>query len=208
MNPCLEIKDEIAVAQMRKTVLSVADMADDYADNRAQPDSPQDTPMIDRTLKLILDQGLATIGEISELAGVAPSTVYRWIAGTSEPSFSAIAMLLRQVRNPQAQAHLVHAYLAGSSWQGHDTTGELDVNADGHIDVLDALDLSIDCVNTASQTLTDVRNLSRDGKVTENDAGHLMEMLRQLVHQCTITQKVLVRLSAPKKRKRARRVGE
>lgn len=163
--------------------------------------------MIGRTLQLIIDQGLSTVEEISEIAGVAPSTVYRWMSGESEPAFNTITMLLRQLPNPQAQAHLVHACLVGSSWHGYETSGDLDVNADGHIDVLDALDLSIDSVNTASQTLNEVRNLGRDGKFTQKDADHLIEMLRQLMHQCTITQKVLVRLSSEPTRKRAKPAG-
>lgn len=159
--------------------------------------------MIDQTLQRIVDQGLASVTEISEVTGVALSTVYRWMAGKSEPSFHAIALLLRHVRDTDAQAQLVNAFLAGTRWQGLDVGGELDINADGEIDMLDALDSSIDSVNTASQTLQDIRNMSRDGKVTRDNTAHLIELLRQLVHQCTVTQQVLVKVSTKPGRKKA-----
>jgi len=160
--------------------------------------------MIDKTLQRIVDQGLVSVPEISEVTGVALSTVYRWMAGKSEPSFHAMALLLRQLRNQDAQSQLVNAFLAGTRWQGYDTGGELDINADGTIDMLDALDSSIDSVNTASQTLQDVRNLSRDGKASPDDTAKLIDMLRHLVHQCTVTQQVLVKVSSVPGRKKAK----
>ncbi|MDX1566105.1 MAG: helix-turn-helix transcriptional regulator, partial [Phycisphaeraceae bacterium] len=65
--------------------------------------------MIGKILQKLVDDKLTSVKEIGVLTGAAPSTVYRWIRGESEPSFDSIRLLIRHVPEPRAQAELLAA---------------------------------------------------------------------------------------------------
>src|ERR1041384_5620406 len=102
--------------------------------------------MLAKTLSMLLDDRLTTAREIGELTGVAPSTVYRWGRGESQPDFDSIRLLVRHLKNPRAVEAILCAFTAGTGWSFRRSEQELDVNHDGRIDAADALDASIDAV--------------------------------------------------------------
>lgn len=134
---------------------------------------------------------------MAELAGVSTSTIYRWIGGQSQPDFDAIRLLFRHLPNRQAQQALATAFAGDTGWQfkaAEDDT-ELDVNQNGRLDPYDALDASIDAVRAAAESLHEVRNACRDGVIRKAEAIHLIQLFSQTIHQCTLTQRILLRLS-------------
>ena len=151
--------------------------------------------MLAATLEQLIEQKLTSVDEIGELTGVASSTVYRWIAGQSQPDFETIRLLVRHIRNSDAQRALLTAFTAGTAWQMRYLHENLDVNHDGRVDANDALDASIRLVRAAGDSLGRIRDACRDTPPTRVHAAEAVKVLEEVIHQCCITQQVLVRLS-------------
>jgi transcriptional regulator with XRE-family HTH domain len=151
--------------------------------------------MLAKTLSRMIDTGMTSAKEIGELTGVAPSTVYRWVRGESQPDFDAIRLLVRHLKNPQAVEALLSAFIAGTAWRYYNLEGELDVNKDGTIDASDALDASIEAVRSAARSLAQVRDACRDGLLPRETVIELVALLNDVIRHCSVTQQVLVHMS-------------
>jgi hypothetical protein len=151
--------------------------------------------MLASTLERIIEQNLTTVDEIGSLTGVSSSTVYRWMGGQSQPDFETIRLLVRHIRNPDAQRALLTAFTAGTAWQMRYQDEDLDVNGDGHIDANDALDASIRMVRSAGDSLGQIREACRESPPNETHITEAVRVLEEVIHQCCVTQGVLVRMS-------------
>lgn len=150
--------------------------------------------MLARTLDKLVQDGLTTPTEIAELAGVSPSTAYRWIAGSSEPDFNSIRLLIRHLKNPLAQEALLSVVATGTGYRYQRATLDADVNHDGKIDADDALDAAIRTVYAAGESLTSVRESLADDRVDREEVVRLMAVLNDVVLHSALVQEVLVRL--------------
>ena len=82
--------------------------------------------MIAHTLQTLIQDRLTTARELGEVAGVAPSTVYRWINGESQPDFHSVRLMLRHLPSQRAQERLLSAFTLGTPWACvHTTTNPL-----------------------------------------------------------------------------------
>ncbi len=162
--------------------------------------------MLAITLQRLVEQNLTTVKEIGELAGVSPSTVYRWIAGQSQPDFNAIRLLIRHLPNPQAQDALISLLTTGTGWRLTRQILDLDVNHDGRVDTDDALDAAIRAVHAAGDSLRAVRDSARDGVVSREEAVALIAQLNEVIGQSELVQEVMLRLVEARKKRRAARV--
>jgi len=158
--------------------------------------------MLTKTLNRMIQKNQTTAREIAELAGVSTSTVYRWIAGQSQPDFDSIRLLVRHLPNKKAQASLLNAFTMGTGWQFACPDLELDVNDDGKIDAADALDASIGAVHSSAESLRKLRHAFRDGMANSEQILELIHLLQNTAGHCTITQQVLVHLSEKNKRRK------
>ena len=156
--------------------------------------------MLAKTLQQIIEDKLTTAREIGELAGVSTSTVYRWVAGESQPDFNSIRLLLRHLPHPDAQEAILSSFAAGTSWLFTRSELELDVNKDGHIDVDDALEAAIATVKAAGESLENVHTASKSGAMDADDTLHTIALLNRAVSQCTVTQRILVELSEQRRK--------
>ena len=162
--------------------------------------------MLAKTLSMLIEERLTTAREIGELTGVAPSTVYRWVRGESQPDFDSIRLLVRHLKDPSAVEAILCAFTAGSRWRFVPTGHELDVNRDGQIDAADALDASIDAVNSAARSLEQVRESCRDGVISRATAVDLLALLNEVIRQCSTTQQILVHMSESRRGRAVRLV--
>jgi transcriptional regulator with XRE-family HTH domain len=162
--------------------------------------------MLTKTLNRMIQKNQTTAREISEMAGVSTSTVYRWIAGQSQPDFDSIRLLVRHLPNKKAQESILNAFTMGTSWQFTCPDVELDVNADGKIDAADALDASIGAVHSSAENLKQLRAAFRDGMANSEQILELIHLLQTTAGHCTITQQVLVHLSEKNKRRKLKLV--
>ena len=159
--------------------------------------------MLAKTLQRVLDQKLTTAKEIGELAGVSTSTVYRWLAGQSQPDFDAIRLLVRHLPDRLAQQEILQSFTRGSDWYCQHLELELDVNADGSIDADDALDATIESVQCAAESLSRIR-ANAHSPLTAEETLATLSLLCQVVKHCVVTQRVLVDLAERKQKRKLR----
>lgn len=162
--------------------------------------------MLAKTLKRIVDKNFTSAKEISELTGVSQSTVYRWIAGQSQPDFDSVRLLVRLLPDARAQKELILTFAAGTDWHVTKMELELDVNADGKIDAEDALDASCNALKTSSDTLLAIREASKGKILTSDETLELIAALNHTVRHCTITQRILVDMSEQRKKRKLKLV--
>ncbi len=161
--------------------------------------------MLKRTLNRMIEKKQTSAREIAEFAGVSTSTVYRWIAGESQPDFDSIRLLVRHLPNRKAQEALLHAFTTGSGWTFTRPDHDLDVNRDGAINSDDALDAAIEAVRTSSHALKEVRTACLNGNTSAEQTLNLIQLLHHTTQQCTIAQHVLMHMSdEASKRKKAK----
>jgi transposase len=146
--------------------------------------------MIRAALTSLIDQKLTTIREISELTGVSDSTVYRWINDGSQPTFDAIRLLIRKL-NPDAQRVLLSALTSGTPWQLHHTDSDLDVNADGRVDMYDALDSVVQMMQDAGQSLAHIRDACRSGNCSREELTQVLHRLDAVLKSTKTAQQVI-----------------
>ncbi len=162
--------------------------------------------MLTKTLNRMILKKQTTAREISEMAGVSTSTVYRWIAGQSQPDFDSIRLLIRHLPNKKAQESLLSVFTMGTTWQFANIDMELDVNADGKIDAADALDASIGAVHSSADNLKKLRLAFRDGMANSEQILDLIHLLQNTAGHCMVTQQVLVHLAEKNKRRKLKLV--
>lgn len=158
--------------------------------------------MLTKTLNRMIEKKQTTAREIAEMAGVSASTVYRWVAGQSQPDFDSIRLLVRHLPSKDAQESLLNVFTMGTSWRFACPDMELDINADGKIDAADALDASIEAVHCSVKNLKKVREAFRDGKADADEVLELIHLLQRASSQCMVTQQVLVYLTEKQKRRK------
>ena len=147
--------------------------------------------MFGKTLQRVIDQKLTSARELGELAGVSTSTVYRWIAGQSQPDFDSVRLLVRHLPERRAQEEILQSFTSGSDWQCTRLDLELDVNNDGRIDADDALDATIESVTSAAESLARIRASSHH-PMTSDETLQTVALLNHVMRHCAITQRVLV----------------
>ena len=162
--------------------------------------------MLGKTLQRVIDQKLTTAKELGELAGVSTSTVYRWIAGQSQPDFDSIRLLVRHLPERRAQEEILQSFTSGTDWQCTRMDMELDVNDDGTIDVEDALDATIESVTGAAESLARIR-ASAHKPMTADETLQTVALLNHVTRHCAITQRVLVDM-AEQRAKRKLKIAE
>lgn len=159
--------------------------------------------MLGKTLQRIIDEKCTTARELGDLAGVSPSTVYRWIAGQSQPDFDSIRMLVRHLPDPRAQQEILQSFTVGTDWHCTRLELELDVNDDGCIDSNDALDASIKAVRGCAESLDRVRASSHK-PMNSDETLEALALLQNVVSHCTITQRVLVDIHEQRQKRKLR----
>lgn len=162
--------------------------------------------MLSKTLKRIIDKQFTSAKEMSELTGVSQSTVYRWVAGQSQPDFDSIRLLVRLLPDTRAQKALLTAFTAGTDWHVTHMNLELDINMDGKVDSDDALDASCLALKTSSETLVSIREANKGKVLNSDETLELISLLNHTVRHCTITQRILVDMAEQRKKRRLKLV--
>jgi transcriptional regulator with XRE-family HTH domain len=157
--------------------------------------------MLGRTLQRVLDQKLSTARELGELAGVSTSTVYRWIAGQSQPDFDSIRLLVRHLPDPQAQEEILQAFTTGTDWQCSRLEIELDINQDGVVDSEDAIDATIEAVHAAGESLKCIRRKMHH-PMTAEETLETVSLLNAVMRHCSVTQRVLVEMAEQRRQRK------
>jgi AcrR family transcriptional regulator len=160
--------------------------------------------MLATTLQKLVEEGKTTVPELAELAGVSPSTVYRWLGRRSQPDFDSIRLLVRHLPDPMTQQSILALLTTGTSWRltRHDV--DLDINHDGRIDAEDALDAAIQTVYDAGEALTNVRQASSDGTISREEAFTLVRVLDEVIGHSVLVQNIMTSLVRDGRRRKLR----
>jgi AcrR family transcriptional regulator len=159
--------------------------------------------MLKQVLQRIIDQKWSSAREMAEVAGVSPSTVYRWIAGQTQPEFDAIRQLMRHLPDARAQEALLDLFTTGTDWTSTKVGLVLDINADGRIDHDDALDAACQAVHASAESLARLRLQTRQGQPLDAETTlSLMTQLHHAVKHCTITQRILLEVAEQRKKRK------
>lgn len=158
--------------------------------------------MLSKTLKRIIEQNYTSAKELSELTGVSQSTVYRWIAGQSQPDFDSVRLLVRLLPDTRAQKALITAFTAGTDWHVTNMELELDLNSDGKIDAEDALDATCSALKSSSDTLLSIREASKGKMLSSDETLELISLLNHTVRHCSVTQRILVDMAEQRQRRK------
>lgn len=151
--------------------------------------------MLSVTLRRLIDQKLTTAREIGELTGTAPSTVYRWIRGEAQPSFDTIRLLMRHLRNREAQAALLAAFTASTPWRFYTADAELSITPEGAVDVRDALESALESLRSAGQSMTAILDATRDRAINEGEAEQLVQHANRVIRSGTILGRTVQNLT-------------
>jgi len=161
--------------------------------------------MLGKTLQRMIDQKLTSARELGDLAGVSTSTVYRWIAGQSQPDFDSVRLLVRNLPERRAQEEILQSFTSGSDWQCTRLDLELDVNNDGRVDADDALDATIESITSAAESLARIRASSHH-PMTSDETLQTVALLNHVMRHCAITQRILVDIAEQRAKRKLKLV--
>lgn len=147
--------------------------------------------MLSVTLRRLIDQKLTTAREIGELTGTAPSTVYRWIRGEAQPSFDTIRLLMRHLRNREAQAALLGTFTASTPWRFYTADVEAEISREGAVDLREAMESTLDTIRSAAQAMAEIRDTARERTVNEGESEQLVQQTNNVIRSCSILQRVV-----------------
>lgn len=128
----------------------------------------ENTSRLGGILKTLDQQRVISAADVADATGASLSTAYRWMQGESEPPYSQLRALCREL--PAEAAEQIVRDLIGSRFTliaAEDA--DPDINGDGRVDVNDALDGAITCTRDANHMLEQVRDATRDGQITQKE---------------------------------------
>lgn len=155
--------------------------------------------MLAATLNRLIDDKLTTPKELAQVAGVALSTVYRWLDRSGEPDFSQLIALMSKMSNLQAREGVLLALVADSDFHVMPRSGILDVNGDGVIDQHDALEAVCLAIGHTTNSLQAINQATHDRSLSNEELSQVQALLQEAMHQCATTQAVLVHMNTGRK---------
>lgn len=149
--------------------------------------------MIAETLEMLIEKQWSSAREMGEICDKAPSTIYRWIKGQSEPDFGSIQLLLRHLKNRQAQHALLTAFLSDSPWQAIRFDHDLDTNHDGRVNADDALAAAVKTVKLTGESLEVIHTACQQGRVDSEHAVDIISLLDEIAEQAQMARRIVAR---------------
>ena len=147
--------------------------------------------MLANVLRQMVQDRLTTPTEISELAGVSISTVYRWMNGQSHPGFDSIRLLIRHLSNPEAQRSLLTALLAGTAWRILHSGHHSPTGTDSPVDTPRTMNRVLNTLRESSTVLTLVHDRLSSNPHAREPIVHALPVLAKLLDEASQAQRAL-----------------
>lgn len=151
--------------------------------------------MLSVTLRRLIDQKLTTAREIGELTGTAPSTVYRWIRGEAQPSFDTIRLLMRHLRNREAQAALLAAFTVSTPWRFSADDVDIEIPRESGADIHVDLESALRTLQATIRSMSTIHDAAGDRSLSDNETEQLMRDTQAVIRASTLLQKNIQSLS-------------
>ena len=159
--------------------------------------------MLSALLQKLIDDHRTSVREICELTGRGESTVYRWLAGESQPTYRDIELLVRQVKDPMAREQLVCLMLMGLpvvvEWLEGAERDQIKRSTD---DKNTVFLLTLDAMKQVTTLLDLERKLITGGAMRESDVLEMVNLINDTVRHLTATKAVLVAQNPARRRAR------
>lgn len=130
-----------------------------------------DTSMLSATLQRLHADGALSVGAVCDATQIDASSVYKWMAGQHDPSFSKIALLFRHCDNERVQAAILDLLTRGTPWRAVAIPKACDIDGDGDVDTDDALASAVAALQDLAELLDGVRKadgVQIDGAVADS----------------------------------------
>lgn len=161
-------------------------------------------------LQDLLDADDASPLLIADMADVSRTTVYRWLDGTSEPSWSSVRrILMSDELLPTQRDALLQVLLRGTGYgtpRGPVTDAELDANGDGAVDAEDVIEALIELDEDDASVLRKALKELRDGRLTAEQRRELSRGFQTLKRLTEIAADALERVPSRQAAREARSV--
>ena len=150
--------------------------------------------MLGQIIRELIDERLTSIDEIEEITGRSSSTVYRWMNEESEPYFSDVRRMIRQMKKPEAKREMLRRLSADLpliiEWmeeQGGDDEAPPEEGHAGH-EVLERALLALDCVTHA---LSEGNEAIREQRLSQEGYNSILTKLSEAVRYLTACRRML-----------------
>ena len=150
--------------------------------------------MLGSIIRYLLDNKLTSLKELEEVTGHGTSTLYRWMNGESEPHFTDMQLLIRQLK-PEARRALVGMITSDLpivvNWltddEGLKAEDESGKRHDGH-EVLERTILALDCVTHA---ISEEHDAIRNQTLPRRAYGDLVRLMNDAIRHLTASKNML-----------------
>ena len=135
--------------------------------------------VISQVLSELVHQKVTSVKEIADVTGRGESTVYRWLAGQSEPEFSEMVTLMRSVASPKVRKRLVDTFIKELPVQVewlNDADGALSPTATSQ-QRMDAVDLAVLAMASLVRVLIAQRPSLRGKELDDKDREETVELI-------------------------------
>ena len=128
--------------------------------------------MLAETIRRLTDDEGVAVDDLAVFCGVAASTVYRWREGR-DPGAHNLMQLMRHT-NPLVARRVISAVVAGTRFVvAERREGNLDVDGDGVVSLIDALHIALQTDTDASCLAQEVLQAIQDGRYDDFELAKL-----------------------------------
>lgn len=164
-----------------------------------ESNTPGDLPMICATLQGFVESDLLTVKQMAALLDIAPCSIYRYLSGQTEPSWSQVRVLFRQCGRAEAQRALLACLADGTGWLSELITIEADANGDGIIDTNDVMDDGILAMGELQKIFIETRAQQATGmrRMAPQKAETIKRQIRSAIRELLAAASAVDLLTAP-----------
>jgi|GEM_PF-2564984 len=163
--------------------------------------------MIGATLQSLARTGKLHVGCAARCTGKDESTIYRWISGETEPSATALILLIQHYPDQEVQLAIASRVLEGTPFFIERLPDDLDANGDGMIDCADALEKCGKAAGTLATMTVALANQMRDQRhklTSDEHEAFSQECNSAMISVCAIRRIIDHLFEAQSRRRKAR----
>jgi transcriptional regulator with XRE-family HTH domain len=154
--------------------------------------------MFGTIIRDLLDRKLTTLKELEEVTGRGTSTIYRWINDETEPHFTDVRLLVRQLDKPKARHTLVGLLTSDLpiviDWLTEEVR-KSDDEAGGRIDGHEVLERSLFALDCLSDALSEGNEAIRQQELTKESYVKIVTLIDETIRHLTASKNMLKKYS-------------
>ncbi len=155
--------------------------------------------MLGDLLRKLVDDRLISAKELEQATGRGASTIYRWMAGQSQPDLGDVEKILKGVESSEARrkllGHIVRDLPVKTEWLDAASVTDTATTSQAKTD---ALDMSLKSLQLVADVLRRQRDALRDGRrMGGREYAETVGLIEQAVYHLTLSKNLLASASEP-----------